>query len=181
MTQPCSESRDEVPGAEILARSLAPGRGVGSVLSVYRNGPWKLLRRDAAESANLTRDHYGATGALRSGQAVSGEIWTMDGSASPRRFWLFHRLQLASSAAAVGARKKYSLAHRNRNISDLPHSSAIGFVYAPSSRTMAVQSRVRLKLIPDFYPGNCDRNRSACAGGSHPNSAGGWDEVSGFS
>src|SRR6266852_6837597 len=104
----------------------------------------------------------------------------MDGSASPRRFWLFPRLQLAGSAAVVDARKKYSLAHWNRNISDLADCGSIGGVDGRLSWNMVRQSSGRRKLIPDFHPGTCDRNRSACAGGSHTNSACGWNEVSGF-
>jgi ABC-type dipeptide/oligopeptide/nickel transport system permease component len=48
------------------------------------------------------------------------------------------------------ARKKYVIAHRNRNVSDLAHRGSLGRVDGRLARSLAGQRRDRWKLNPDF-------------------------------
>src|SRR5712692_5705570 len=104
----------------------------------------------------------------------------MDGSGSPRRLRVFNRLQHTGSAAPLGARKKYSLAHCNRNAFDLADCGPIGRFDGSFSRTVARQSRSSRKLVADFHTGNRDRHCSPRAGGSLASGARGGMRSLGF-
>ena len=105
----------------------------------------------------------------------------MDGVGGPRRLRLFHRLQLARSAAAVDAREEHPSAHWNRNVSSLADRGPVGRMDCGFSRTMAGQGSGGRELRLNFRSGDCDCNRSARIGSSHATSAGRRHAVSGFS